>query len=159
MPALARPVSRDPMTARCRQRSLVGALLLGAAIFTGACKEKPNLAPALRARYDADAARLCSAIVDCLKADVNERLKNEPERRDMLLGRMTRDLCKEEQFSLIGAASVNVGAAAPLDDEAIYQSYSACSAAVASANDCQARRDAYRNNPDCARLKLIQTEP
>lgn len=147
------------MTACSRPRRLVGAVLLGAAIFTGACKEKPNLAPALRARYDADAARLCTAIVDCLKADVSERLKNQPERRDMLLGRMTRDLCKEEQFSLIGAASVNVGPATPLDDEAIYQSYSACSAAVASASDCRARQDAYRNFPDCARLKLIQTEP
>ncbi len=147
------------MTARSRQLRLVGAALLGAAVLAGACKEKPNLAPALRARYDVDAARLCNAIVDCLKADVSERLKDRPERRDMLLGRMTRDLCKEEQFSLIGAASVNVGPSAPLDDEAIYQSYSACSAAVAAASDCRARQAAYRNFPDCARLKLIQTEP
>jgi hypothetical protein len=147
------------MTARSRQLRLVGAALLGAVVLTGACKEKPSLPPELRARYDVDAARLCNAIVDCLKADVSERLKDRPERRDMLLGRMTRDLCKEEQFSLIGAASVNAVPTTPLDDEAIYRSYSACSVAVAAADNCQARQAVYRNFPDCARLKLIQTGP
>lgn len=122
------------------------------------CKHKASISPELRQRYDLDAARLCNAIVDCLKEDVARRLADQPERRDVTLSRMTRDLCKERQFALIGQVSVAPGPAALRTDQEIYESYGRCSASVAAAADCNERRRLYRQDPDCVRMKLVEAQ-
>lgn len=125
--------------------------------FGALCKRRPEVPQALRDRYQADADRFCNAIVDCVKEDTARRLAAEPERRDMVLGRMSVDLCRENQYLLIGSLSADplgpqpAGMPAGMDE--MYAAYSRCSAAVAGAPNCAERRTAYQAHPDCARIR------
>ena len=75
----------------------------------------------------------------------------------MILKRMTRDLCLQGQYTLLGTISVaprNTGERTPVTPE-LYRSYSDCSRAVAGAPDCSERRAVHRTHPACAKLRAL----
>ena len=116
-------------------------------------REKPS--PEIVARYHKDADRFCRAIVDCIKADISRRLADKPERRDMILRRMTRDLCIKGQYRLIGDISVDPlpDRKRPLPGEEVYRMYSECSRAVAEADNCEDRKRIHKTNEACQKLR------
>ncbi len=136
---------------------LAGVLLL-LSLLTH-CSRKPEPPPPeVVARYQAHAGRLCEAIVDCMKEEVRERLARQPERRDLVLARMDRDLCLKEQYALIGEISVDpTPAAAPYREEH-YRLYEACADAVTKAATCEERRDIHRTDTSCVRLRAMTTK-
>lgn len=136
-------------------------LLLATTLLAGssACKKKPRQPPAyVYEQYRAAAGELCGAVVDCIKADTARRLADQPIQRDMVLGRMTRDLCVEQQYQLIGQLTTDpLGGGQPdFDPERdgpLYERYQRCVAVVTAAPDCPARRKAYFEAPDCRELR------
>lgn len=103
--------------------------------------------------YKADADRFCSAIVDCMKDDVKKRMAAEPERRDMIIKRMDRDLCIKGQYALIGQSSVELTVKKPAFQPEHYKTYSECANAVASAKECTERMKIYRELPACRTVR------
>ncbi|MEQ9366109.1 MAG: hypothetical protein RIF32_17835 [Leptospirales bacterium] len=130
-----------------------GCALLGTNL--AACKKKPEPPPlAVMQKYQAQADRLCHAVVECIKEDTAKRLADQPRRRDMVLARMGQDLCVENQYQLIGNLSTEALGPRPADyDEALYQRYGRCVAAVEAADDCESRREQYFNHPECRGLR------
>lgn len=122
-----------------------------------ACKRRSEVPPDIAIRYQQDASRLCNAIVDCLKEEVSESLRQQPERRALVLSRMTRDLCREQQYARIGQASAAAGPQSPEFDASVYRAYSGCSQAIAAAEPCAERRRLYREHADCALLRLYRS--
>lgn len=110
--------------------------------------------PEVMRHYQEQADRLCKAVVDCIKADTADRLADQPEQRDMVLGRMSQDLCIENQYQVIGNLSTEPLGSAPVDyNEEQYRRYDRCVAVVTEAADCETRRDRYMNHPDCRGLR------
>lgn len=134
-------------------------LLIALALVGGSCKKKPRQPPAfVYQKYQTVAGQLCEAVVDCIKADTAKRLADQPIQRDMVLGRMTRDLCVEQQYQLIGQLSTDPLGGGQVDfdperDGPLYQQYERCVTAVTTAGDCAARRTAYFEAPDCRDLR------
>lgn len=125
-------------------------------LFPGvSCTEKRAPDPEIVKQYQKNADLFCNAIVDCIKQDVEEHLKSDPVRKNHILDVMNRDLCKKEQYRLIGDLSVNPGKAHVRTDAEIYQHYERCAGAVASAGDCSARREINKTNPDCQILRTV----
>lgn len=133
-------------------------LTLLAAAFAG-CKQKPDVPELVKLRYFQHADRLCRLVVECIKADTAERLAAEPERRDMVLGRMTRDLCREERSRLIGVPSTTpdlTNQQAPFGPEEarLYDIYGRCADAVtAQAGNCDAVQRAYEQDGNCNEVR------
>lgn len=127
--------------------------------LVGGCARKPELPKEVRERYQKDAARLCHAIVDCIKEDVSRQLAKAPERRDMVLGRMTREHCVENQYRLIGDLSVGMqpGKIKIEFDPKLYELYSQCSQTVAGATTCHERKRLHREAPSCVQLRTEAT--
>ena len=133
--------------------------LLLAGVLTGpGCAKEKRPSPEIIARYEQDADRLCRAIVGCIKADISARLAGHPERRDLILKRMSRDLCIKGQYRLIGQLSVT-----PMPDRnrprpgpELYRLYAECSRAVARESNCSRRKEIHKNHPAC---KQIRREP
>lgn len=119
------------------------------------CRPSQKLTPEMAALYQEEAHRMCTAIVDCMKEDVEARLKDEPERRDMVLRRMNRDLCLKGQYELIGRLSVDpTQKVRPASDE-LYKIYGECSQAVAASPGCAERKTTHRTHPACRKLRDI----
>ena len=105
-------------------------------------------------QYREQANALCRAVLECIKADVAERLADTPQRRDMVLARMSQDLCLEEQMLLIGSLSTAPLGPTPADySPELYERYGRCSQAVTATPDCATRRRVYFENPDCSGLR------
>ncbi|MCB1307918.1 MAG: hypothetical protein KDK30_07060 [Leptospiraceae bacterium] len=143
-------------------RGLMGILLC--AICAGImprCERKAGEIPyGMKLQYKEDALKVCRAISDCLQADVRERLADEPERRDMIVRRMDRDLCVERQFEQISTDLKMIGESVtdaytemrPTGSEEYYRSYSRCAEVIDQAPDCASVRTAYDDDPACAIL-------
>ncbi len=146
-------------SARPLRRGAVLLLVALALAGGGLCKKKPRKPPAfVFQQYQAVAGQLCDAVVDCIKADTAKRLADQPIQRDMVLGRMTRDLCVEQQYQLIGQLSTDPLGGGQVDfdperDGPLYEQYERCVKAVTTAGDCAARRTAYFEAPDCRGLR------
>jgi hypothetical protein len=131
-------------------------LLLTAVIATAPfCKKETAPPPEIVKKYQADADRFCGAIVECMKEDVRTRMKDRPERRDMVLKRMDRDLCIKGQYALIGRLSVDPYPEPARTDPESYATYSECADAVAAAPDCDIRRERYNTHPACVKIRGI----
>ncbi len=89
-----------------------------------------------------------------MKADVARTLADKPERRDMVIRRMTRDLCVKNQYSLIGSLSVDPGRKEPVYKPEVYKDYSECSRAVAEAKTCDDRKNVRNNHEACRRIRI-----
>jgi len=122
-------------------------------ILVSGCKQEVSPPPEVATRYFQNIDRFCHAIVNCMKEDVRKRLSDQPERRDMVIARMDRDLCQKEQYRLIGSLSVKPHPDRPRTDQEIYSLYDSCVQAIAAASDCSARLDLYRNNPSCIAIR------
>lgn len=111
-------------------------------------------------QYQAAAERLCLAMVDCVKQDVGRQMAAHPERRDMVLARMDRELCVKNQYRLIGDISVWPGLprGGIANAEALYRLYSSCSEAVSGVSDCAARKRLHREEDSCRRLRALAAE-
>ncbi len=121
------------------------------------CKQEPKAPPPeILARYQADADRYCRAIVDCIKEDVAARLRGEPERREMVLKRMSQDLCLKGQYQLLGKLSVDPapGPGRPYNPD-VYVTYGQCARAVVEQKDCERRRATHKQFPACQRLRAL----
>ncbi len=105
------------------------------------------------AAYKADADRFCAAIVDCMKEDIKKRMAAEPERRDMIIRRMDRDLCVKGQHALIGQSSVDLTTKKPVFQPEHYKTYAECAGAVAGAKECTERMRIYRELPACRTVR------
>ena len=134
----------------------VSALLILFTLMAFACsKNKPEVPEEILARYQKDAGILCEAIVDCMKEDTAKRLAADPVRRDLVLSRMDRDLCRQGQYRQIGDLSSDPDGEGFAFNPEHYEMYSRCSAAVAGAPTCQERLAAHKTNPDCLRLQQM----
>lgn len=122
-----------------------------AAVFFASCSRK-DPPPEMIARYQADADLFCQAIVDCMKEEVRLKLQASPERRDMVLARMTRDFCKKGQYHLIGQLSTDTAPGQPARPD-LYESYHECAAAVAGAKDCVKRREIHQTHAACMKIR------
>ncbi|MCR9142262.1 MAG: hypothetical protein NXI24_08415 [bacterium] len=159
--APGRRPTRDALDFGDRRRRAQIRLLLGLAVCcalaTGfaACKKKPEPVPLeVMQRYQAQADRLCRAVVKCIKEDTARRLADQPQRRDMVLARMGQDLCVKNQYQLIGSLSTEPLGAKPADyDDQLYERYGRCVAAIEAAQDCETRRERYFQHPECAGLR------
>ena len=127
-------------------------------ILAPACSKPKDPPAAVKALYQQDAARLCEAITECIKQDVEVRLKNSPHRRKMVLSRMNKDLCLQGQFALVGRLSVNPWGKKPVYNPEHYRWYSACSKAVSAAENCESRRSIHKTFPDCVNLRKIYNQ-
>ena len=126
--------------------------IIVAAIFFASCSRK-DASPEIIARYQADADLFCQAIVDCMKEEVRQKLEASPERRDMVLSRMTRDFCKKGQYQLIGQLSTDPTGGQPSNQADLYNSYHECALAVAGAKDCAKRREIHQTHSACMKIK------
>jgi hypothetical protein len=120
--------------------------------FFASCSRKEPSAEII-SRYQADADLFCQAIVDCMKEEVIQKLHASPERRDMVLSRMTRDFCKKGQYQLIGQLSTDPSPGQPSGSLELYQNYHDCAAAVAGAKDCAKRREIHQTHSACMKIK------
>jgi len=135
----------------------ISVLLIFGLLF---CSKPADPPPGVILKYQKDAHRYCNAIVNCIKKDISDRLKSKPERRDMILSRMKRDLCIKNQYRLIGKLSVNPDPkknTLPYDP-ALYKLYSECSLAVSSAADCTKRKEVHKTHPSCKKLRTIYSK-
>lgn len=128
-------------------------LIPAAAFLLPGCQKSDPVTPAVIEKYQADADLFCNAIVDCMKDEVREKMKATPERRDLVLSRMTRDNCRKGQYSLIGRLSTDVAARGAADEAGIYREYAECAHAVAEAKDCTQRKQLQKEHPACAKMK------
>ena len=132
-------------------------LLAGALTLLPYCNQKPAEAPPqVLARYAADADAFCKAIVECIKEDVAARMDDRPERRDMILDRMDRDLCIDGQKKLLGKLSVDPAGKDAGYIAAQYEAYGACTKAVVAAENCEDRRTTHKTDPACVKLREFQ---
>ncbi len=117
-------------------------------------RKSPDPDPAIVETYQKNADLFCTAIVECLKDDVKNRMKGNPDFRDQIIGRMDRDLCHKGQYSLIGKLSVfqNPQGNAETAKE-VYNTYERCAKAVSEAPDCEDRLRIHRENPDCQSIR------
>ncbi len=134
---------------------LVATVVIAGAILTvGACRKPSSTPPkAILVKYQADALRLCGAIVDCIKQDVANRLQGQPERRKMIMNRMTRDLCVKKQTAFIGKLSTDPSGKGFAFKPENYKLYSECSKAVAGAPKCAERRRLHKEHASCRGLR------
>lgn len=134
---------------------ICASLLLLISVGSVACKKKPVPPTAeVIQQYQAQADRLCRAVVDCIKADTAKRLAGQPQHRDMVLSRMGQDLCLKNQYQLIGSLSTEpLGPGPAQSDSELYERYGRCVTAVESATDCETRRERYFTHPDCRGLR------
>ena len=126
-------------------------LLAGCIMFLAGCVEKPD--PSIEARYQATADRFCNAIVECLKEDMAQKMKDQPQKRDLFLQRMDRDLCLSGQYQKIA------GLQELMDEGTILDRYTRCSDTLEASEDCIARLDALKSNPDCKSIRTAQEFP
>ncbi len=117
------------------------------------CQKSDPVTPAVIAKYQKDADLFCNAVVDCMKEEVREKMKGTPERRDLVLSRMTRDFCRKNQYSLIGRLSTDVTGGKAADEASVYRTYAECAKAVSEAKDCQERKRLQTEHPACAKMR------
>ena len=122
--------------------------------FLPFCKEEPENPPkeVIKA-YQQNAHNFCKAIVKCLKQDAEKRLKDHPERAALVTERMDIDLCRKNQYSLIGQHSVSINQGKPELNQEYYHSYENCSRQISSAKDCREKMEIYKSLPDCKKIK------
>ena len=142
------------------KRNIVGALVLAALLvltefFSFGCSRNRKPPWELEHKYFLNVAQLCNAITDCIKKDIALRMKERPERRKLILRRMSRDLCRKNQFRLIGNLSVDprAGKYSPARTNKLYGIYEQCARAVAQEKDCAKRKQMHLNHPACRRLR------
>lgn len=141
----SRPEQIFPLTSL-----LLSSLLLSAI----GCKRAVAPPPEVWQKYQQDADQLCNAIVDCMKQEVKTRLADHPQRRDMVLKRMDRDLCIKGQYSLIGKLSVDPSGGKPASyREEYYNQYHNCAIRVVAAKDCTERQTIHRTDPSCIAVR------
>lgn len=126
--------------------------IIAAGVFSASCSRKEPSAEII-ARYQADADLFCQAIVECMKEEVRTKLQASPERRDMVLSRMTRDFCKKGQYQLIGQLSTDPAPSQPSASAELYANYHECAAAVAGAKDCAKRKEIHQTHSACIKIK------
>lgn len=141
------------------QHPMSNRLFIPVFIFLLFCSKPRSVPQEVLAKYSADTDRFCAAMVDCIKEETEKHFQGSPERREMVLRRMSRDLCVKGQQSIIGRLSVD-----PLSktvvpfNPALYQAYSSCAAAVSEAKTCPDRLRVHRENPDCLKIRNIYQE-
>lgn len=137
------------------RRSLISALLLMSTItLTGCHKKEKSPPPEIVRQYQKSADLFCNAIVECFKKDVTDRLKDSPDREQLVLSRMNRDLCRKGQYSLIGKLSVDMSKSMPAQtDPSLYKTYEECAMAVAHSPDCKTRKKVHREHPACKKIR------
>jgi hypothetical protein len=118
------------------------------------CKEKHEYpSQEIIQKYQKNAHIFCKAVVDCFKEDAGNRLKGNPERTQLLTLKMDMDLCRENQYNLIGKTYVAIKPSSPIINEELYKSYENCAIAVESEKDCKSRFTTYKTHADCMRIK------
>ena len=120
-------------------------------LATGNCVEK--LDPSIKAQYQETADRFCHAVVECLKDDLAKRMEKEPQKRDLFLSRMDRDLCLEGQYEKISGLQNH------MDQSSILDRYQRCSEALEADPNCQSRIAALKSNPDCKSIRSASEFP
>tara|TARA_B100001778_G_C18502209_1_gene590203 strand:- start:246 stop:665 length:420 start_codon:yes stop_codon:yes gene_type:complete len=127
-------------------------LTLAASLTTlSYCVEKPD--PSVKDRYQETADRFCNAVVECLKEDLAERMDKEPQKRDLFLSRMDRDLCLEGQYQKIS------GLLNHMEENSILDRYQRCSEALEAKEDCSQRIQELKSNPDCKSIRSASEFP
>ena len=121
------------------------------------CGKKKRPEAQFTEQYYADAKIFCDAIVECMKKDIGDRLKDHPERKEMVMNRMTRDLCLKGQTHLIGELSVEV---TPVknnlsDKKNLYEEYHKCAKAVYEAPSCDDKKSAHKSHPSCIKIRSL----
>ena len=125
--------------------------------INASCKEKiEKPSQEIIQAFQKNAHIFCRAVVECFKEDARIRLREHPERAQLITSKMDQDLCQENQYNLIGQTSVALKITSPSTDEALYRSYENCALAVASQSDCRLRFQIYTTNPDCMKIKQRQ---
>ncbi|MCB1140324.1 MAG: hypothetical protein KDK23_16320 [Leptospiraceae bacterium] len=117
-------------------------------LFFFACAEQPD--PALEKKYQETADQFCQAIVECLKEDLSEKLKDQPRKRDLFLQRMDQDLCRKGQYQKAR------GLQEQMDEGTILERYRSCTDALKASESCKSRLSLLKENPDC---RSIHTTP
>ena len=118
------------------------------------CKEKEEYpSEEILLKYQENADRFCRSVVECFKKDAEKRLEEFPERSRLITSKMDMDLCRQNQYKLIGETSVSIHKTHPSSDPEHYRIYENCSLAVSSEKDCESRLKIYRTNSDCKRIK------
>ncbi|MBL8018431.1 MAG: hypothetical protein JNM27_02085 [Leptospirales bacterium] len=137
----------------CTTQPLVLSFLIFSVPFWVSCQKSDPVTPQIIEAYQKDADVFCNAMVDCMKEEVRAKMKASPERRDMVVNRMSREFCRKGQYSLIGRLSTDPSSGQPLDRSDLYKAYRECSEAVSQAADCDARRSVHKNNSSCQKIR------
>jgi len=121
------------------------------------CGKKKRPETLLTDQYYADAKIFCDAIVECMKKDIEDKLKEHPERKEMVIRRMTRDLCLKGQIQLIGNLSVEVIPENKnfLDQKILYEEYHKCAKAVSEAPTCDYKKSIHKSHPSCIKIRSL----
>lgn len=114
---------------------------------------KPEVDESIQVAYQKNADLLCNAITECLKEEVAQRMESEPERRDLILKRMDRDLCLKNQYRLIGDRSTAISGSNPETEKDLYETYERCAVAVASYDTCARRKQEFETNTNCLKVR------
>ena len=118
------------------------------------CKEKAKPPSSeLIIKYQENAHRFCTAVVECFKKDAEKRLEEDPERAKLITSKMDMDLCHQNQYKMIGQTSVSINQTDPSNDAELYRTYENCAVAVSTKENCDQRLETYRTNPDCKKIK------
>ncbi|MCE9596718.1 MAG: hypothetical protein K8S54_01995 [Spirochaetia bacterium] len=141
------------MRTNCTTQLLVILLVIFSALFLANCQKSDPVTPEIIQAYQKDADGFCNAMVDCMKEEVKAKMKASPERRDMVVNRMSREFCRKGQYQLIGKLSTDPSAGQALDRHDLYKAYHECSDAVQQASDCEARRSVHKSNPACMKIR------
>lgn len=114
---------------------------------------KPEVDRNIAAAYQNNAKLLCEAVTECLVKEVEQRMSDEPQRRDLITGRMDRDLCIENQFRLIGQRSTEIVPGNPATQKKLYDTFERCAEAVAAETSCESRKEVYKKNESCKAIR------
>ena len=127
-----------------RRIVLVASFLILASAY---CRPTPN--ESLRNQYQDVANKFCTAMVDCMKEEISQRLATQPQKRDFLIRRLDQDYCIEGQFEIIqGLESRN-------EPEQIMKNYQSCAEAVTQSESCQQRRAVLASDESCKKMRAL----
>lgn len=129
------------------------------ASFTG-CKKPSEPPQEIQARYFTQATIFCQTMVRCMQEDMRKRLADAPQRRDLVLSRMNKEVCHKTQIKamsqlhLLGSLEADPrGPQIVAYDAELYRAYGNCTQVLSSATDCNAVHAAYNNHPDCRKVR------
>ncbi len=144
-------------------------------VILNSCKneKKPELFNYLQSTQEI--INFCKAMIPCVKEEIEQAFKDQPQQREYLLSKTNRSNCQSEQaekLSLLLNLSneqiqslmtelkqiqiepklINLQAFLESNQNKIIEDYTKCSQILIKANSCLEKKEILKNNPFCKNI-------